>query len=164
MASIICRTNSNNRPVVFLLDTLDFDNKSIEAWYPDTNEIESTTLDYYKTTKSMSDAEETLTANLYVNRFGLGGDFQIRRKLYRSSILKNLKPATSAQQPSSTIEKLEEKKTELEDAITQLQETVDVEDKPPYTEDVFQRKLLKSHTEFKERLIAVLTKAIRDVL
>lgn len=84
MASIIARNDNANKPVVFLLDTLD-ENGSIQMWRPETDETIATDVNFYKSTHSVSDQAELDMANKYVAKFGLGEDFSIRRKLTRSA-------------------------------------------------------------------------------
>lgn len=83
MKSIICRTDSTKTPVVFLLDTLDSDKGTINIWidFESNNEVEST-LEYYKSTKAMTDLEETALAKKFVEKFGVKDGILLRRRLY----------------------------------------------------------------------------------
>jgi hypothetical protein len=162
MTSIIVRCTPDNKPIIFLLDSLDFSTKHIDVYNPETQEISATTLDFYKTTKSVSDEVEATQAANYVKKFGMGvGGFVLRRKMYRTSLLQNMhKPA-----PEATI-------TPKQDEMHEIKELIEVtptpEEGPPYTEDVFQRKLHAAHEQWKERLIrnlsAAISEAIRDTM
>lgn len=83
MADIIARIDPANRSAVFLLDTLDYSKQAIQVWYPDQDEIVASNLDYYKTTRSPSDADEKIMADAYVQKFGIDSSFKLRRKLFR---------------------------------------------------------------------------------
>lgn len=80
MNTIIVR-QAENKPVVFLLDTLDMEHGTIQAWHPDTDEtpVEST-LSEYKSTRAVAEIDEKQVADQYVKRFGMAS---IRRKLYK---------------------------------------------------------------------------------
>lgn len=83
MSTILTRVTNDNRPIIFMLDSLDKVNGTVQAWRPDTDEIEASNITKYKTTHAPSDQDEIAMADLYVKKFGLGENFTIRRKMFR---------------------------------------------------------------------------------
>lgn len=83
MESIIARVDSTNRPVVFLLDTLDSDKGMIKAWRNmETKNIDLVSMDYYKTTRALSDTDEAALARKYSDKFAIKDGIILRRRLY----------------------------------------------------------------------------------
>ena len=83
MRQIICRLDSTNSPVVFLLDTLNSDAGTIKAWRNfDTAKEEEVTMDYYKTTRALSDTDEAALARKYASKFNVKDGIILRRRLY----------------------------------------------------------------------------------
>jgi hypothetical protein len=85
MQSIICRQDSTRNQVVFLLDTLNNDKQTLDVWKGDGKKIESTTVDFYRTTRSLSDQDETTLANKFVGQFDIKDGIILRRRLYKIS-------------------------------------------------------------------------------
>lgn len=132
-ANIIARTTPDNRSAVFLLDTMD-DKGNIKAWFPDQDEVVASNLDYYKTTKSTSDAQEIEMANKYTTKFGFGTGITIRRKLFRASHM-----------PTKTVPK----ETHPESVNEQITSTE-------------ADKITLDQIEFTERLLMTIMKSLRE--
>ncbi len=140
MSTIINRIDPTNIPVVFLLDSLD-EKGNLQVWNPTTDEVVASTLDYYKKTKAVTDAQEVDLANKYVAKFGLGENFTIRRKLFRASkiaSLHNVKQPETAPNP-----------------VKPPEHSVQVQTR--------QGTVIPAE-EFVEKIIVALTKALRDTL
>lgn len=83
MDQLICRFDSTSRPVVFLLDTLNSEKGTIQAWRNmDTKNIDSVSMDYYKTTRALSDTDEAALARKYSDKFNIKDGIILRRRLY----------------------------------------------------------------------------------
>lgn len=80
MTNIICRQDQNHTPVVFLLDTIDYEHHAIKAWHPSKDEPEpvNVSLEEYKITKGLSDVDEAKVADVFVKKFGMA---RIRKRL-----------------------------------------------------------------------------------
>ena len=83
MESIIARVDSTNQPVVFLLDTLNSEKGTIKAWRNmDEKAVSEMTMDYYKTTRALSDTDEAMLARKYSAKFNVKDGIILRRRLY----------------------------------------------------------------------------------
>lgn len=80
--TILPRITSDNRPAVFLLNTLD-DKGSIQVWYADEDEVVASDLQKYKATNSPNDQDISKITDLYVKKFGYGEGLSVRKKLMR---------------------------------------------------------------------------------
>lgn len=143
--NIIARTTPDNRNTVFLLDTLD-DKGNIQAWFPDQDEVVASNLNYYKTTKSASDAVESELSGKYVAKFGFGSGINIRRKLFRASKIASLNNGKHAENI--------------------VQEAAASPQQPPVGDIKVQLKdgSVIPAQDFVEKIIASLSSALRDTL
>jgi hypothetical protein len=89
MKQIICRQDSTRQQVVFLLDTLNNDNDTLQVWKgtPD-QKTDIVPIDYYKSTKPLVDKEELDLTKKFVTQFSVNDGIIVRRRLYKSAPVK----------------------------------------------------------------------------
>jgi hypothetical protein len=80
VTSVICRIDSQKRPVVFVADTLK--NGNITAWTPGQEKPLPVPVDYYATTEPLSDADSQILADQFKEAQGEAHVF-IRQRLPR---------------------------------------------------------------------------------
>jgi hypothetical protein len=85
MKSIICRQDSTRNQVVFLLDSLNNETHTLDIWRGNDKKLEQVTVDFYRTTRQLSDQDETAIANRFVDTFGIKDGIILRRRLYKSA-------------------------------------------------------------------------------
>jgi hypothetical protein len=83
-ANIICRIDpTNNKPVVFVTDQMDYDKGEILSWIAEPGQdAEIKPLTYYQITNPVSEADEKVLVERYMEKFG-EKEITVRHKLPR---------------------------------------------------------------------------------
>jgi hypothetical protein len=118
MTQILCRIDSENKPVVFLADSVDNGSGTIKAWH-DGDKIKKTRLDYYVTTKPLSDTDSKVLADRFKVSVKSNEPVYIRQRLPRvyktlPNILKNENDALEVKSSEESEIKIETKADDTE--------------------------------------------------
>jgi len=100
MDSIIIRTTPDNRPAVFMLDSLDTTRGIISMWAANGEEPRTVDLSVYRSTKPVGEILESEIVEKYRQRFQPAGGVVVRSRLYKVSPQKGGPEVVPKEQPS----------------------------------------------------------------